>query len=325
MAAHPPYIPSDFMYDIITITLNPALDKSTYAKRVLPEKKIRCKNPFYEPGGGGINVSRAIKKLEGSSCAWFLAGGAPGEKICELLQEEDVDYKAIKIKNWTRENLMVMEESTGNQFRFGMPGPETSEAEWKQCLELIAQLPDAELPKYVVASGSLPPGVPDTFYLQLAQLANQRGFKLVVDTSGEALLKAAGEGVYLLKPNQLEFAALVGREEVSALEQEQIAQQILGEGKCEVLVVSLGPRGAMVASKESGISYIVSPAVKQQSAVGAGDSMVGAMVMSLLKGMSLDEAVRYGVAAGTAATMTPGSELCKKEDTDRIYRWILEH
>ncbi|WP_202915883.1 1-phosphofructokinase family hexose kinase [Pontibacter pamirensis] len=314
------------MHDILTITLNPALDKSTYTNRVQPEKKIRCSTPYYEPGGGGINVSRAIKKLGGNSCAWFLSGGPSGEKLCSLLKEEGISFKAMKAKNWTRENLMVMEENTGNQFRFGMPGPETSEEEWKQCLNKLDEIPDKELPKYVVASGSLPPGVPDDFYLQLAQMANRRGFRLIVDTSGDALLKAAGEGVYLLKPNQNEFAALVGKEEVSALEQEQIAVQILEEGKCKVLVVSLGPRGAMVASKEGGISYIMTPPVKQKSAVGAGDSMVGAMVMSLLKGnMNMDEVVRYGVAAGTAATMTPGSELCKKEDTDKIYQWLLEH
>lgn len=313
------------MDDILTITLNPALDKSTYADRVQPEKKIRCSGPFYEPGGGGINVSRAIKKLGGNSCAWFLAGGPSGEVLCSLLQEEGVRFKAMEAKNWTRENLMVMEENTGNQFRFGMPGPEISEEEWKRCLDMLEKIPEDALPKYVVASGSLPPGVPDDFYLRLAKMAHRRGFRLIVDTSGEALLKAAGEGVYLLKPNQREFAALVGKEEVSALEQEQIAQQILDEGKCEVLVVSLGPRGAMVASKDNGISYIVSPAVKQQSAVGAGDSMVGGMVLALMKGLSLDEVVRYGVAAGTAATMTPGSELCKKEDTEKIFKWLLEH
>lgn len=313
------------MNEIITITLNPALDKSTYVNHVQPEKKIRCKDPFYEPGGGGINVSRAIKKLGGSSCAWFLAGGPSGEKLCELLQKEDVKFRFVKIKNWTRENLMVMEENTGNQFRFGMPGPEVAEEEWRQPLAWLEELKDDELPKYVVASGSLPPGVPDDFYLQVAEIANRRGFRLVVDTSGNALIKAAGEGVYLLKPNMQELPTLIGKEEVSALEQEQLAKQVLSEGKCQVLVVSLGPRGAMLATREGKISYVVSPAVKQQSAVGAGDSMVAGMVLSLLKGCSLDEMVRFGVAAGTAATMTPGSELCKKEDTENIYQWLLEH
>ena len=313
------------MNEIITITLNPALDKSTYVKHVQPEKKMRCKNPFYEPGGGGVNVSRAIKKLGGDSCAWLLVGGPSGEKLCELLQKEGVHFKTVKIKNWTRENLMVMEENSGNQFRFGMPGPEVAEEEWRQVLDWLEEMAEEELPKYVVASGSLPPGVPDDFYLKVAEIANRRGFRLIVDTSGNALVKAAGEGVYLLKPNMQELPTLVGKEEVSALEQEQIAKQVLSEGKCQVLVVSLGPRGAMLVSKDGHVSYIVSPAVKQQSAVGAGDSMVAGMVLSLIRGCNLDEVVRYGVAAGTAATMTPGSELCKKEDTEEIYKWLLEH
>lgn len=312
------------MHDIITITLNPALDKSTHVHQVLPEKKLRCEAPVYEPGGGGINVSRAIKKLGGKSCTWFLEGGPAGQKLCELLKEEGVDYWTVKTRNWSRENLMVMEDSTGNQYRFGMPGPETDESEWKRILERLELVKEAEMPKYVVASGSLPPGVPDDFYLQLAELANQRGFRLIVDTSGNALLKAAGEGVYLLKPNLGELAALANKDKISALEQEEIAMQVLHEGKCQVLVVSLGPRGAMLASKESGISYVVPPTVPQKSAVGAGDSMVAGMVMSLVKGCSLEEVVRYGVAAGTAATMTAGSELCRKEDTEEIFKWLQE-
>ncbi|WP_439883211.1 1-phosphofructokinase family hexose kinase [Pontibacter sp. MBLB2868] len=313
------------MHEIITITLNPALDKSTHVHQVLPEKKLRCEEPVYEPGGGGINVSRALKKLGGSSCSWFLEGGPSGQKLSELLKEEGIDFWTVKTKNWSRENLMVMEDSTGNQYRFGMPGPYTLEEEWQACLNRLEDFKDEELPKYVIASGSLPPGVPDDFYMRLAEIANRRKFKLVVDTSGEALLKAAGEGVYLLKPNLGELAALAGKEEISALEQEEIANRVLEEGKCQVLVVSLGPRGAMLASKDHGVSYIVPPTVPPKSAVGAGDSMVAGMVLGLVRGYSLDEVVRYGVAAGTAATMTPGSELCRKEDTDEIYHWLQEH
>ncbi|WP_266205761.1 1-phosphofructokinase family hexose kinase [Pontibacter kalidii] len=312
------------MSEIITITMNPALDKSTHVAQVLPEKKLRCETPVYEPGGGGINVSRALKKLDGSSCAWMLVGGPSGERICGLLEEEGVDFRAIQTKNWTRENLMVMEDNSGNQYRFGMPGPEVYEQEWRQCLDDLEKLPEEKTPKYVVASGSLSPGVPDDFYEQLAEVAHRRKFRLIVDTSGAALMKAAGDGVYLLKPNLGELAALAGREKISAMEQEEIARQVLGEGKCKVLVVSLGPRGAMLASPK-GITYVVPPTMPQQSAVGAGDSMVAGMVLGLLHGKSLEDVVRYGVAAGTAATMTPGSELCRKEDTDRIYQWLIEH
>ncbi|MFB9863199.1 1-phosphofructokinase family hexose kinase [Rufibacter immobilis] len=307
---------------IITITVNPALDKSTRVQRLAPEKKLRCEEPTYEPGGGGINVSRAIKKLGGESCAWYLSGGAAGQRIGELLQAEGVRYREFNCENWTRENLMVFETATGEQYRFGMPGPQIQEPEWKQLLQALEEL--EETPEFVVASGSNAPGIPDDFYAQMAQIAVRKGFKLVVDTSGEALMQAAGEGIYLLKPNLNELAALAGKEKITAQEQEELARRVIAEGKSQVLVVSLGPRGAMLATK-GGFEYVTPPTVKQESAVGAGDSMVGGMVLKLTEGWSWPEVIRYGVATGTATTMTPGSELCRKPDVEEIYQWIKQH
>ncbi|ALI99124.1 1-phosphofructokinase family hexose kinase [Rufibacter tibetensis] len=307
---------------IITITINPALDKSTRVQKLAPEKKLRCEAPTYEPGGGGINVSRAIKKLGGESCAWYLSGGAAGRRIGQLLEEEGVDFKEFRCENWTRENLMVFETASGEQFRFGMPGPQVSEPEWRQILQALEEIKD--VPEFVVASGSISPGIPDDFYAQIAEIAVKKGFKLIVDTSAEALTKAAGEGIYLLKPNLNELAALAGKEKISAKEQEALAQQVIQEGKSQVLVVSLGPRGAMLATKD-GFDYITPPTVKQDSAVGAGDSMVGGMVLKLTEGWSWPDVVRYGVATGTATTMTPGSELCRLSDVEEIYEWIQKH
>ncbi|WP_205503596.1 1-phosphofructokinase family hexose kinase [Rufibacter psychrotolerans] len=304
---------------IITITVNPAIDKSTRVEAVAPEKKLRCAKPVFEPGGGGINVSRAIKKLGGESCAWFLSGGPTGEKLGELLKAEGVSFRQFRCQEPTRENLVVFEESSRQEYRFGMPGPQITEPEWRQLLQALEEL--EETPEFVIASGSNPPGVPSDFYAQIAEIALKKGFKLIVDTSGEALLKAAGKGIYLLKPNLNELTALANKEVISAQEQEDLATQVLREGKSQVLVVSLGPRGAMLASPE-GFDYVVPPTVKQESAVGAGDSMVGAMVLKLQEGWPLPDVVRYGVAAGTAATMTPGSELCRKPDVESIYQWL---
>ncbi|QHL87914.1 hexose kinase [Nibribacter ruber] len=304
---------------IITITVNPALDKSTRLDKVAPEKKLRCEQPTYEPGGGGINVSRAIKKLGGESCAWYLSGGGSGELLGQLLKEEGVSFRQFKCEHWTRENLMVYETASGQQFRFGMPGPPVSEAEWKQLLQALEEL--EETPEFVVASGSLSPGVPDDFYAQIAQIAVKKGFKLVVDTSGEALLQSAGKGIYLLKPNLSELAALAGKEKINAREQEELAHKVMEEGKSEVLVVSLGPRGAMLATKD-GFEYITPPTVQTESAVGAGDSMVGGMVLKLSQGWPWSDVIKYGVATGTATSMTPGSELCRLPDVEEIYAWL---
>lgn len=304
---------------IVTLTLNPSLDKSTSTDRLLAEDKLRCEAPTYEPGGGGINVSRAIHKMGGQSLAIYLAGGPSGEKMEKLLEEEGIEQKVIRGKNETRENFVVMESSTERQFRFGLPGAEVSQEELDQCLQAINELPDEV--EYLVASGSLPPGAPDDFYGKIARIAQERNIQCVIDTSGPALKKAAEMGVCLIKPNLKELSQLAGHDHISAMLQEEVARDIIREGKAKMLVVSLGPRGAMLATKEA-IEYVVPPTVKQQSTVGAGDSMVAGIVLSLSRGDNLRDVLKWGVAAGTAATMTPGTELCRKEDVEEIMDWL---
>lgn len=306
---------------IVTLTLNPALDKSTYIDKLQPEKKLRCEEPNYEPGGGGINVSRAIKILGGESLAIYAAGGPAGNKIKELLDDEKIDQDFIQIKNPTRENLMVTENLTGNQFRFGMPGSEIAKDELQKCLDRLNELPEDV--EYLVASGSLPPGAPDDFYGKIAKIAQEKNIKCVIDTSGKALVEAAKSGVCLMKPNLGELSELAEKEEISGMEQEEIARKIIDEGKASILIVSLGARGAMVATKDN-IQYVVPPTVKQKSTVGAGDSMVGGLILSLSRGDDLLDAVKWGVAAGTAATITPGTELCRKKDVEKIFEWLSD-
>jgi 6-phosphofructokinase 2 len=304
---------------IITLTLNPALDKSTTLERLQPEKKLRCSTPVYEPGGGGINISRAIKILGGNSLAIYAAGGSGGEKIHELLTNEGIEQKWIKTKNSTRVNFMVYEKSTNHQYRFGMPGKELYPDEQEQIMEALQDIPsDAE---FIAGSGSLPPGVPADFYGRIAKKAKERKIKCLIDTSGEALVKAAEMGLCIMKPNLGELSKLVGKEEISGMEQEEIARRIIHEGKAEILIVSMGARGAMLVNKDQ-IRYVIPPTVKQKSTVGAGDSMVAGILLSLSRGEKLHEAVKWGVAAGTAATMTSGTELCRREDAEKIYSWL---
>jgi 6-phosphofructokinase 2 len=306
---------------IVTLTINPALDKSTYVDRLLPEKKLRCEEPVYEPGGGGINVSRAIRIMGGESKVIYVAGGPTGEKMEELLAHEGIDQQIIRSENPTRENFMVAERSTQNQFRFGMPGSELNEKEVQQCFQAISDLPDEV--EFLVASGSLPPGAPDDFYASIEQIARTKNIRCIVDTSGTTLRKAAEMGVFLMKPNLLELSQLAGKEDMSAMEQEEVARQIIDQGKAEILIVSLGASGAMLATKDK-IAYVVPPRVKQDSTVGAGDTMVGGIVLSLSRGDALHDVLKWGVAAGTAATMTPGTELCRKSDVKEIYDWLVK-
>jgi 6-phosphofructokinase 2 len=306
---------------IITLTMNPAVDKSSAVNQVVAEWKLRCESPAYEPGGGGINVSRAIRKLGGDSVAFYLAGGLAGQMLRDLLDREGLQHRPMSIAGVTRENFTVLENSTGRQFRFGMPGPTLQEAEWRRCLEKISGLlPQAD---YLVASGRLPPGVPSNFYGRLAKLAREHNTRLIVDTSGEALRLAVEEGVFLIKPNLREFAELMGRESVDGLEEERLARELVASGRSEAVVVSLGAAGVVAASAE-GAERVRAPLVPIISKVGAGDSTVAGMVLALARGQSWREAVRFGVAAGAAAVMTPGTELCRREDAERLYKQLMQ-
>lgn len=305
------------MSSIVTVTFNPAIDKSTTIPALMAEKKLRCTPPIFEPGGGGLNVARAIHQLGGEALAIYPAGGYSGKFLTELMKRAGVDSDVVETKTHSRENLIVLDKSTNQQYRFGMPGSELRKEEWEELLKRV----EASGAEYIVASGSLSPGIPIDIFGRLAALSRKMGSRLIVDTSGEALKKAVEVGVYMIKPNLGELSSLVGKEEVSHESIDQIARQILGEGKCEVILVSMGAAGARLVTKTDSLQ-IVPPIVKKLSTVGAGDSMVAGMVLKLSQGAELKYAAQYGVACGTAATLNPGTELCKKEDAEKLCRII---
>jgi 6-phosphofructokinase 2 len=309
------------MSKIITVTFNPAIDKSTSIDKLIPDKKLNCAIPVYEPGGGGINVARAIKKLGGEAVAFYLAGGYSSVKFNELLNDEEIKSIVTKTKNNIRENLVVVEEISNKQFRFGMPGMEVFEPEWKAFLKSIEQVEEVD---FIVASGSLPKGIPKDIFGRIALIAQKKKAKFIVDTTGEALIKAVEAGVYLIKPNLGELSSLLGIEEIKIESVGKVARQLIEKGKCEVAVVSLGADGAMLVTKDD-MHTIKPPKVERKSTVGAGDSMVAGIVLSLSKSNNLLKALQYGVACGTAATMNEGSELCRKKDADLLYELITNH
>ena len=308
------------MKRVITITPNPALDKSTRVEYINPDQKLRCEQPSYEPGGGGINVSRAIRRLEGDSRAYHLSGGPIGEMFCDLLDKEGVKHTPIPIKGITRVSFTAMEESTNQQYRFTMPGPEVEEKAWQDLLDQA--LNQTEEAMIIVASGSLPPGVPINFYGLLAGRVKGTEHQLIVDSSGEELKAAADQGVTLLKPNMRELKHLADEEIQNEAQQEDVVQKLLDQNKAQVVVVSLGAAGVLLASSD-GFERIRAPTVNIKSKIGAGDSMVAGIVLGLSQEKSLGEAVRYGVAAGASAVATPGTELCRKGKTDQLYNKMM--
>lgn len=305
---------------IVTLTLNPALDKSTATERLVPEQKLRCGPLQIDAGGGGINVSKGIRKLGGDSMAVFPVGGNNGRFLCEVLAKDGIQMATLAVPNETRENFSVTESTSNIQYRFTLPGVALTEAEAEACLQLIA----AQKPAYLVASGSLPPGLPVDFYERVAVFSKKIGARLILDTSGPALQAAADEGVYLLKPNLGELSTLAGVDKLEMSEVDDAALSIIHQGKCEVVVVSLGPQGALLVTRD-GFEHIPAPTVKKQSTVGAGDSMVAGMVWALNEGKSHREMVQIGVACGTAATMNTGTQLFKPADVWQMKTWIEQY
>ncbi|EGT4349843.1 6-phosphofructokinase II [Cronobacter sakazakii] len=307
------------MVRIYTLTLAPSLDSATITPQIYPEGKLRCSAPVFEPGGGGINVARAIVHLGGSATALFPAGGATGEHLVSLLNDEKVAVETVSARDWTRQNLHVHVESSGEQYRFVMPGATLTDDEFRQLEEKVLAIESGAL---LVISGSLPPGVSVEKLQQLIKAARAQGIRLIVDSSGDALAAALEVGdIELVKPNQKELAALVKRDLTAPDDVRKAAEELVQQGKARRVVVSLGPQGALgVDGKE--YVQVVPPPMKSQSTVGAGDSMVGAMTLRLAQDAPLLDMVRYGVAAGSAATINQGTRLCSLENTESIYHWL---
>lgn len=308
------------MAGIVTLTLNPALDVFTGTETVRPTHKLRCTAPRIEPGGGGINVARAVHAFGGTVTAIFPCGGAPGATFEKLLRDAGVPIAPVPIAGATRESFTVDEEKSGEQYRFVLPGPSLSGDELAAILDAVAGV---EGPiAYVVASGSLPPDCDPEIFHKLCALCGRIDARLVIDTSGPALAAVEGSCAYLIKPSLREVAELVGRELETADDACAAARELLARGFAKVIVVSLGEQGAVLVAEDAELRL---PAIEVPagSAVGAGDSMVAGITLALAAGKSLEDALRYGVAAGAAALITPGNELARREDVERLYSAAL--
>lgn len=305
---------------ICTLTLNPALDIATATDRVTATHKLRCTTARYDPGGGGINVARVVCTLGGNATAVYTAGGPVGHSLQGLLDAAGIPQRVVPIEGETRVSFTVDERASNDQFRFVFPGPRLSTNEQERCLEAVMNLDPP--PQFLIASGSLPPGVPADFYARVARLAKDLNARFFLDTSGDALRETERESVYLVKPNLRELSEFVGKELESQEEQIAAGRQMIDEGRAEIVVLSLGADGALLVTAREAEHF---PAldVPIRSAVGAGDSMLGGIVYSLSRGHAIRDAVRYGMAAGAAALMTEGTELNRREDTERLYQSML--
>ncbi|WP_156685552.1 1-phosphofructokinase family hexose kinase [Mycobacterium sp. Marseille-P9652] len=313
-----PVDPAASRPQIVTLTMNPALDITTSVDVVRPTRKLRCSATRYDPGGGGINVARIAHVLGGSVFAVFPAGGSHGGHVTRLLSDAGVPFAEIPIRDATRESFTVNETSTGEQYRFVLPGPHLTAREQERCLqELRIAARSAEL---VVASGSLPPGVPTDFYGRVAEMCRGLGARLILDTSGGGL-REVSSGVFLLKASVRELGECVGRALDTEEDQLAAARELVDGGRAEAVLVSLGSAGALLATRQGSQRFAAIP-MPDGSGVGAGDAMVAAIAVALTRGWTLAKSVAFGIAAGAAMLMTPGTAACERSDTEELFELV---
>lgn len=301
---------------VVTVTFSPCIDKNISVGELIPDHKLRCPPPELHPGGGGINVARMIHRFGEDVLAIYPSGSYTGECLNDMMRSDGVPFLTISSPLATRENIIISETSSNKQFRLGAPGVPLSSPEYEAT---INEVESAGSFKYLVVSGSFPPGVDKNAITRLSAIAHKHNAKLIVDTKGEPLKEAAAVDTFLIKPNIGELAWLAGREFISDNEIENTAAEILATGKCEVIVASMGERGAALV-KRGYSKRITAPTVQHKSTVGAGDSMVAGIIISLLKGNTITDAVTFGVACGTATTLQEGSRLCEPGDAYRIFQ-----
>lgn len=308
------------MAEVVTITCNPSVDVSFAVERLIDTTKLRCSQPRKDAGGGGINVARVLQRLGSECLSIHLAGGRTAADLNALLDAERVPYKCISIANETRENVTVLETATCREFRFIMPGPDVMESEWRGCLQYLDAL-DPQ-PRYLVVSGSLPPGIPHDFYARIARWALTNNVRMVLDASGDALAAALEVGVFLVKPSLDELRELTGMPLEDPSDWCDAAWRLVRRRRARNVALTLGGRGALLATEDRVVS-LPAVAVNVVSAVGAGDSFLAAMVWSLDHNAHTEEALRYAVAAGCAAVLRPGTALCDSADLIHLYRESL--
>lgn len=304
---------------VTTLTLNPTIDLASEAQRVEPIRKVRTFNERQDPGGGGVNVSRVVKELGGQTLALILAGGVTGRFLEELLDGEGVSRRSIHISGQTRISHTVLDQSNQLEYRFVAQGPEIAPAECEAALDALRQAEG-----WIVASGSLPAGVPHDFYARAATIAAEKSYPFVLDTSGEALRKAVEQGgIHLAKPSLGEFETLIGRKLQGAEDQERAAMELVRSGRIRILAVTLGRDGALLAT-ERGVLRLPALDVVVKGAVGAGDSFLAAMTLALARGRQADDAFAWGVAAGAAAVSNAGTAHPRREEVIRLRAQILQ-
>jgi len=299
---------------IATVTLNPCLDRTITVHQLVVDETTRWTGTHLYAGGKGIDVSRAIHEMGGRTTAYGFVGGPDGRILEILLDEEGVPFSFTPIEQETRTNFIVTETKASHQTRIDAPGPRISKKELERFIAKLRRIYPS--PDLMVIGGSVPPGIPVNIYYDLVMEAKGYGIRTIVDSEGQWLEEGIRASPYLVKPNVREAEELL-KVELSTEEAIIKGALELVETGIEVVVISRGKEGIIAATKER-IIKAVPPPVKVRSTVGAGDCAIAGLALKLAYGEPLVEACRLAVAMGSAAVLTPGTELCHKTDVEKL-------
>jgi 6-phosphofructokinase 2 len=299
---------------IATVTLNPSLDKTVTVDRLIIDEANRWTRMRSDPGGKGINVSRVIHVLGGATIAYSFVGGFDGQAFQQLMEQQGVPFDFTPIRENIRSNFIITNLKTHRQTRIDAPGPYITAGELDRLIDKVMRIEPP--PEYLVFAGSVPPGIPQNIYVRLITDAKKKGIKTVLDSDKEWLKEGIKALPDIIKPNVFEAEMLLG---VRLKTEETIirAVQTLCKQGFGIVAISRGKRG-MIISDGRQLLRLTSPNVRIRSTVGAGDSAIAGLLMGLRQGKSLEESARLAVAAGAATATTPGTELCHREDIERL-------
>ena len=308
---------------ILTVTPNPSLDLLFTAERLVWDDANRIASPRRRPGGQGINLARALAALGGETRAIALLGGATGADLARLLEDEGIPLDAIPIDGETRTFVGVRERSSGRSVLLNSLGPALPEADGARLIGAIERALAAHRPRWLVCSGSIPPGLPADLYARPLSLCRGQRAAYVVDCDGAPLREAAERGCDVLSPNAAEAERLLelpagsieGPEAAAAA-----ARSMCTRFGTRVAFVTLGVEGAVAADAAGAWHAAASEPDSGASAVGAGDAFLAGALLALDGGGTTEAAVRAGVAAGSAVLRSTGADLLTRADYDELLK-----
>ena len=304
---------------IITVTMNPAIDKTVEIDQLLPGGLNRIRKVEYDAGGKGINVSKTIRELGGTSIATGFLGGNAGKTIQSVLGKKEIGNDFIQVDGETRTNTKVFEKN-GAVTELNEPGPVISEDQIHALLQKLEDYADDHT--LFVLAGSIPAGVDRNIYAEITRLVHKKGAKVLLDADGELFRNSLEAVPDIIKPNRVELEEYAGFDyRASQEELLNLARRIRQKG-IGTVAVSMGKSGAMLV-KDGYEVRCPALSVKAHSTVGAGDAMVAALAYSWDQGLDDDALTRLCIAASAGAVTTIGTKPPTRELVDQLAEQVI--